>query len=152
MLNRLGQMHYPIPKPLQEAASSYLDLTLNQELRDSNPMATSRGFRDLRARPNLGLSTLPRAAVSRRSPRPSNACSARSTPTPISPRSSPTQQSCSTPPRPGAEARPLASANQLLDAYVQLTDSATMTPLAPARFASLAVKLNMGQHLLGWRP
>ena len=32
VLNRLGQMHYPIPKPLRAAASSYLDLELRREL------------------------------------------------------------------------------------------------------------------------
>jgi alpha-amylase/alpha-mannosidase (GH57 family) len=32
LLNRLGQLHYPIPKPLWSAASAYLDTQLQQEI------------------------------------------------------------------------------------------------------------------------
>jgi hypothetical protein len=42
--------------------------------------------------------------------------------------------------------------NRLLVAYVELADSEAMTDLLRSDFANLAVKLNISQDLLGWRP
>ncbi|WP_406699336.1 DUF3536 domain-containing protein [Singulisphaera sp. Ch08] len=153
VLNRLGQMHYPIPKPLHEAASSYFDLQLKQELSELQPdgsLARIQGIyergRTWGYQPERGpLEQTISQALKRllRGLAPDADLTAivahaallldAATFLKLSPDLWQVQ-------------------NQLLDVYVQLSDSEAMNPSLQNVFASLAVKLNMSQHLLGWRP
>ena len=126
MLNRLGQMHYPIPKPLRAAASSYLDLQLRRELdrleEDGEPGADPG---PLRARQDLGLPARARAAGEDALRGPPADPRADSTRRPTSPRWPRGRVSSSTPPRLlGLTLDLWQVQNQLLDAYVQLSDRA----------------------------
>lgn len=153
VLNRLGQMHYPIPKPLHEAASSYLDLALSQELSQLQPDGTlariqgiyergrTWGYQPEREPLEQTISQALERILRALAPDADLAAIV-------------------------AHAALLLDAatflglnpdlwqvqNQLLDAYVQLTDSGAMNQPLQNVFASLAVKLNMSQNLLGWRP
>jgi alpha-amylase/alpha-mannosidase (GH57 family) len=153
VLNRLGQMRYPIPKPLRAAASSYLDLKLHEELAgfDSDgSLARIQGLyergrtwgytpeRDLLGKaaadalektlgglsPDADLNALVQQA---------DAILDAASQLGIAPDLWPLQ-------------------NQLLDAYAHLSDAAAMSRPLGEVFSGLALKLGMSPDLLGWRP
>jgi alpha-amylase/alpha-mannosidase (GH57 family) len=153
VLNRLGQMNYPIPKPLRAAASSYLDLHLVQELarlESDGSLERIHSFyergktwgyqpeRDLLTRTlaealqqTLGeigpIADLP--SLAERAGQLLDAASLL-----------------------GVSLDLWQVQNQLLDAYIQLSDSGVLNQPLRDVFAQLATKLNIRQDLLGWRP
>ncbi len=155
VLNRLGQMHHPIPKPLRAAASSYLDLMLRQEL------ARLEEDEDLGLEPIRSLYDrgriwgyqpeyeLLKNTVSQALQR--TVCGL--------------DPEANLPDLVAKAGRLLDAAallgikadlwevqNQLLDAYARLKDAGALTDPLRGVFDELASKLNMTQGLLGWRP
>ena len=153
VLHRLGQLRQPIPKPLQAAAASYLDLSLREELerieRDGGLDTIGDLYNRGRAwgyQPETALLEKVLSEALRRTLRGLN---------PLADL-----------PALFAQARQLLEAatllgisadrwevqNQLLDAYARLADSGALTPQIVGVFADLAGKMNISQTLLGWRP
>ena len=152
LLNRLGQLRHPIPKPLRAAASSYLDLHLRQAIARLEHDGDLGSIGDLCERgEHLGLPardgaagkllsealqrTLGRLDPAADLPALVGRAASSSTPPPCwgsRPTSGRCRTSCSTP-TPGS---PTGGLND---------------PLRTV-FANLAAKLKISQDLLGWRP
>ena len=154
VLNRLGQMHYPIPKPLRAAA---LVVPRPQALARSSPgwrsTATWRAIQaPLRAGQDLGLSARARAARESALGGP-GADPRRSRPGGRPARAGRPREPA---PRRGRAARDLRSTSggcrtSCSTPTSELADSGAMTEPLRSVFANLAVKLNLSQDLLGWR-
>jgi hypothetical protein len=153
MLNRLGQVHYPIPKPLGTAASASLDLQLGREIarleRDGDlssirtlyERGNTWGYQPEREALTKSLSEVLQRTIGRLDPEadlPALAALAELV----------------------LEAASLLgitldlwqAQNQLLDVYVRLSDRGAMDDSLRGVFARLAPKLKIRQELLGWRP
>ncbi len=153
VLHRLGQLRHPIPKPLQAAASSYLDLRLRQKLEVLDGEAGLESIRDLYGR-GKAWGYQPESALLEQV----LSQSLRQTLRQLDP--------AADLPSLVAEARRLLDAaallgipadrwevqNQLLDAYARLSNSGALNAQLAGVFADLANKLNISQSLLGWRP
>ena len=153
VLNRLGRMKYPIPKPLLAVASSYLDLHLKQELArleaggDLAPIQAlfERG-RTWGYQPERELLSKTISEVLERTLSGLGADA-----------DFPTLAA-----RAGlfidvAELLGVSLdlwqvQNQLLDAYIQLSESDALNEPLRQAFVDLATKLKLNPNLLGWRP
>jgi hypothetical protein len=153
VLNRLGRMHHPIPKPLWAVASSHLDLRLHRELTrleeggDLAPIQVlyergrTWGYQPEREPLTRVISEALRRTLSGLDPDADLAALAS---------------------RAGLllDASALLGVvpdlwqvqNQLLDAFIQLSDSDAMPEPLRQVFVELAVKLDISPDLLGWRP
>jgi hypothetical protein len=153
MLNRLGQMNYPIPRPLREAASGSLDLQLRQELGrlgDDGSLARLQGVYE-RARawgyqPDRGAleQTISRTVEKILSGLDPDA----DLPSLVAHAGLLVDAAALL----GLSPDLWQAQNQLLDAFVQLTDSGAMTQPLRDVFSDLVTKLNFGHELLEWRP
>ena len=155
VLNRLGQLSYPIPKPLRAAASTYLDIHLADEIgRLARGEAATLGAIDhLRERgrawgymPERGLlekslaealvQTLdlirPEADLIEITSRAELLLAART--------------------RLGVAPDLWQVQNRFLNAFVQLTECNVMDEPLQEAFAKLADGLSVNRNLLGWRP
>jgi alpha-amylase/alpha-mannosidase (GH57 family) len=153
MLIRLGKMHYPIPKPLSAAASSYIDLWLRDELARLDPNSSLARIRGLfeRARawgyqPEQGVleKTISKALESTLGQLDPNAVLDE-----LVDHASLLLDLASLL---GIKVDLWQVQNQLLDAYVKIGDSGAMNEPLREVFANLALKLNVAGELLGWRP
>ncbi len=153
MLTRLVQMHYPIPKPLRVAAHSFLDLKLWEELarlevggdlaRVQALYERGKGWGYQPERELLGKvlsETLERTLDGLDPEADLPALTAHAS------------QLLDAAALLGISLDLWRVQNRLLVAYVELADSEAMTDPLRSVFANLAVKLNLSQDLLGWRP
>ncbi len=153
LLNRLGQLGYPIPKPLRAAASSHLDHRLKQELARLETDGSLEPIRTLHERgrtwgwePDTALLAQELSEALRRIVRGLDPSADL--------------------PTLAAKVRPLLDAatllgisvdvweiqNQLLDAYRRLADSGLLSDPLREAFADLADRLSISRGLLDWRP
>jgi hypothetical protein len=155
MLNRLGQLGYPIPKPLRAAASTYLDLHLRDEIarlvrgdaatidaiEQLNDRGRSWGYQPERSLLERTLAeallqTLedvkPQADLTAVTARAGLLLAATSLL--------------------GLEPDLWQVQNRFLNAYAQITESHVLDDSLRAAFAELALQLKVSQTLLGWRP
>ncbi len=152
VLNRLGRMHHPIPKPLWAVASSHLDLRLLRELGRLEEGGDLAPIQVLYERGRTWGYQPERAAD------PGDLRGAAADPPRPRPRRRPRRAGLA----PGLllDASALLGVtldlwqvqNQLLDAFIQLSDSGAMPEPLRQVFVELAVKLDMAPDLLGWRP
>jgi alpha-amylase/alpha-mannosidase (GH57 family) len=155
VLNRLGQLSYPIPKPLRAAASAYLDHHLEREIdRLAQGEETSLaaiehlhergrawGYRPERAiLEKLVAESLVRTL---REIRPAADLGA------ITSRAERLLDACVL-----LEIKPdlWQAQNQFLEAYLELSISSAMTAPLRQTFTELCTRLNVSPKLLGWRP
>jgi alpha-amylase/alpha-mannosidase (GH57 family) len=153
MLNRLGQMHYPIPRPLHEAASATLDRQLRQELAELSPYGSlariqalyergrTWGYRPERTMLEGTITHSLETILHQLAPDADLAALATHAGLLLD----------------AAGLLGLYPAfwqvqNHLLDAYAQLADSDAMNSPLHEVFAELAAKLHINHDLLGWRP
>ncbi len=153
VLHRLGQLDQPIPKPLQAAASSYLDLTLREAVEQIETDGSVETIHDLYSR-GKGWGYQPESALLEKVLSESLQRVLRS----LDP--SADLPLLFTRARQLLEAGTLLGIscarweiqNQLLDAYARLSAASALNPQLISTFADLAGRLNISQTLLGWRP
>jgi alpha-amylase/alpha-mannosidase (GH57 family) len=153
MLNRLGQMHYPIPKPLGGAASASLDLHLKQAIarveQDGDPTlvrtlcerGSTWGYQPQRDLLAQSVAESLRRTIARLDPEADLAALANLA-----------EQLLDAASLLGVEPDLWQAQNLLLDASVRLTDLGVLDPEIHAVLARLAGKLKLSPDLLGWRP
>jgi len=153
VLNQLGQMRYPIPKPLRGAASSYLDYQLARELArlqaDSDltrvqglyERGRTWGYQPEREPLEQSISRTLQGVLRKLDPKAD-------LPAIVSHASLLLDAAALL----GVKPNLWRVQNHLLDAYVTLADSGAMTEELRNVFRSLASKLDLSQNLLGWRP
>jgi len=153
VLHRLGQLRQPIPKPVHAAASSYLDLTLREELERIESDGGLDTISDLYTRgrawgyqPETALLEKVLSEALRRTLR---GLDPDADLTGLFARARQLLEAASLL---GVSADRWEVQNQLLDAYARLADSDALSPHTVGVFADLAGKLNIGPGLLGWRP
>ncbi len=155
LLNRLGQLNYPIPKPLRAAATAYLDGHLETEItrlahgdavtieaiEELAERGRAWGYRPESNVVDRGLSESMLFVLEQIKPGADLAT--------ITPRAE----------RLVVAAKLLRIApdlwqvqNRLLSAYAELTESQAMEPGLHAAFEQLATDLQVDRGLLGWRP
>jgi hypothetical protein len=153
VLNRLGHMRQPIPRPLRAVASAYLDARLRQEISELGSGAglarigalfergKAWGYQPEREPLGKVLSESLRAALTGVDQHTDlQALIARSS------------QLLDAGTLLGIALDPWEAQNQLLDAYAALTGHHELSPAQKQAFAALAEKLNVSPSLLGWRP
>lgn len=153
VLNRLGRMHHPIPRPLRATAASYLDLRLLQELRRLEEVGDLELIQALIERGRAWgyqAEAAPMAeAIARALVRVIAGLGADSDPTAIVNRADQLLGAASllalTPDLWGAQ-------NCLLDQFVQLSRGLDLSPSLSDAFNQLADRLMIGRYLLGWEP
>jgi alpha-amylase/alpha-mannosidase (GH57 family) len=153
LLARLGQLHFPIPKPLRAAAAVFLDHHLQREITaletDGNPdhiralceRGRSWGYepeKDVLARAlgealnkifhGVGLDADPPAVIAKASQLLDAAALL------------------------AVSVDLWQAQNQLLDAFARLASARDPTDAERQLFAALALKLNIRPSVLGWRP
>jgi hypothetical protein len=150
MLNRLGKMHYPVPKPLGAAASSSLDLHLGhaiarlEEDGDLGPIRTlcergsTWGYQPDRALLAKTLAQALERSVSQLDRDADFAAMA--------------EQLLDAVSLLGIAPDLWEAQNQLIDVSVRLSDQGVMSEPLRAVLASLAGKLKIREDLLAWRP
>jgi hypothetical protein len=155
LLNRLGQLTYPIPKPLHAAASSYLDLQLRDQIArlvrgeaaslDAIERLCERG-RAWNYQPEHDLleKTLSESLLLTLEELDSHADVADIT--------SRADRLLAAVALLGLEPDLWQVQNRLLNAYTRLTESRLMDAALHAAFVKLAIGLKVSQDLLGWRP
>jgi hypothetical protein len=155
VLNRLGQMNYPIPKPLRAAASAYIDHHLVLEI-----ARLERGEEDslapiehLRDRGRAWGYLLETALIGNKV-----ADAIRRTLEEIQPdadlasvvgRAALLLDACTL-----LEIKPdlWQAQNQFLGGFLNLATCSALDPELQQSFAELAIRLNISPSLLGWRP
>jgi hypothetical protein len=155
LLNRLGQLSYPIPKPLHAAASSYLDLHLRDQIArlvrgeaaslDVIERLRERG-RAWNYQPEHVLleKTLSESLLQTLEELDPNADVADIT--------SRADRLLAAVALLGLEPDLWQVQNRFLNAYARLTESQVMDATLLAAFVKLAIGLKVSQDLLGWRP
>lgn len=153
VLNRLGQMRYPIPKPLRAAASSYLDLSLREEiacLESDGSLARIQGYyergRTWGYQPERELLE---KAIADALKQTVGSLSAEADLTTLGQRAETLLDAAA---QLGISPDLWQLQNQLLDTYLRHADSGAMPRPLKDLFASLALKLKITPDLLGWRP
>jgi hypothetical protein len=153
VLNILGALHYPIPKPLRAAAAASLDHRLRLEIEQLGANGSLANIRRLleRGKPwgyqperlSLGsiLAEELRVVFGEINP--------------LSDLPALTERACQLLDAAALLGIPLdiwQIQNQLLDAYAELSREAPVSGPLKKAFCQLAAKLNISQDLLGWRP
>jgi hypothetical protein len=151
-LNRLGQLRYPIPKPLRAAAEAYLDDHLRDEvaaLHTDGSLGRIRALLDRgrawhyqpqRERLGKGLSESLNRLLRDLQPESDLAT--------VVTRVAHIGEASGLL---GITLELWSAQNQLLDAYARLADENRLTPALRTAFATLADRLNLTPDLLGWR-
>jgi hypothetical protein len=153
VLNRLGRMKHPIPRPLWAVASSYLDYHL---LREFSKLAQGGDLAPIQVLYERGRTWGYHPDRDRFAQTISEA---------LQRTLSGLDQDADLPVLTARSAMLIDAAallgvtldlwqvqNQLLDAYVELSQSGALTEAKRQVFNELAVKLNLCPNLLGWRP
>ena len=153
VLNRLGHLRYPIPKPLRAAASSYLDLHLRRAIDGLEAGTGLDPIRDLIGRGRAWGYAPERELLVK--------CLTEAMERTLG-EIDPDADLAALTSRAGLildaaallEIRPdlWEVQNQLLDLFVRLSGSGSMTPALSKGFAELADRLNVSRALLGWSP
>jgi alpha-amylase/alpha-mannosidase (GH57 family) len=155
VLNRLGQLNYPIPKPLRAAASTYIDHHLEEQIArlERDEEATLAGIEHLHERGRAWgyqpetkiLEKIVAEAMKRTLARidPDADLAA------ITARVGLLLDTCALL---GVKPDIWQVQNQILRAYLDLSLSAAVNTSLRETFASLATRLNVSPSLLGWRP
>ncbi|MBV8382423.1 MAG: DUF3536 domain-containing protein [Planctomycetaceae bacterium] len=153
VLNRLGKMHFPIPKPLRAAASSYLDLELRRELDRLDAEGSLERIRGLYERgktwgyqPEHELLS---RALSEALWRTLSRLDADADLLELAARAGHLLDAATLL---GLTLDLWKVQNVLLDSYSQLAASGAMSEAMHDHLAKLAAKLNLCRDLLGWRP
>jgi hypothetical protein len=153
VLNRLGQVHYPVPKPLGAAAAASLDVQLLQAVARLEQEGSLASIRSLCERGNLwsyqpdrpllakSLSEALEATISGLEPGADLAALAAHA-----------ELILDAAALLGAAPDLWQAQNQLLDRSVRLSDLGVMDDQLRAVFGRLAARLKISEHLLGWRP
>ena len=153
MLNRLGQIHYPIPKTLAAAASASLDLHLRQaigrlehdgdltRIRSLCDRGTAWGYQPEHAFLAKALSEALQRTISRLDPEADFATL-----------TAPVELLLDASSLLGISPDLWQAQNHLVDASVRLSDLGVMGDPLRAVFANLASRLRISHDLLGWRP
>jgi alpha-amylase/alpha-mannosidase (GH57 family) len=155
VLNRLGQLTYPIPMPLRAAASTYLDIHLAGAIgRLASGDAASLGAVDhLRERGRSWGYVPERGPLEKRLAEALTLTLDEIRPdadlAEITARAELLLAACD---RLGVAPDLWQVQNRLLDAFVRLTESGLMDERLRGTFAKLAVGLRVNGDLLGWRP
>jgi alpha-amylase/alpha-mannosidase (GH57 family) len=153
MLNRLGQMHYPVPRPLEAAAAASLEVQLLQAIARLEQEGDLRSIRTLCERGcawgyqpqhtllSKSLAEALQSTIGRLDPSADLAALAAHA-----------ELILDAAALLGASPDLWQAQNQLLDASVQLADLGKMDDGLRTVFAKLAARLKISDHLLGWRP
>jgi len=155
VLNRLGRLGYPIPKPMGAAAASYLDIHLRDEIgrlvrgeastldRMEHLVERGRawGYRPEREALEKSLAETMLRALDEIRPDAE-----------LSPIITRIELLIDAGKLLGLKPNLWQVQNRFLSAFVQLSECSTMVPTLRADFARLADGLNVSEHLLGWRP
>jgi alpha-amylase/alpha-mannosidase (GH57 family) len=155
VLNRLGHLNYPIPKPLWAAASTYLDIHLAdaigrlacgdvaslEAIDHLCERGRSWGYQVERGRLEKRLAEALAGALDEIGPEADLA--------EITTRAELLLTACA---RLGIAPDLWQVQNRLLDGFVQITESGLMDERLRGTFAKLAVGLRVNVELLGWRP
>jgi alpha-amylase/alpha-mannosidase (GH57 family) len=153
VLNRLGQMHYPVPKPLGAAAAASLDVQLLQALARLEQDGNLASIRSLCERGSLwgyqpdrpllakSLAEALQATISALDPEADLASLAAHA-----------ELILDAAALLGAAPDLWQAQNHLLDRSVRLCDLGVMDDHLREVFARLAARLKISDHLLGWRP
>jgi alpha-amylase/alpha-mannosidase (GH57 family) len=155
VMNRLGQLNYPIPKPLRAAASTYLDIHLAAEIGRvaRGEVASLDAIEQLRERglawhyqPERGLleKTLAEALSQTLEQIQPGASVAELT--------SRAELLLAASARLGVAPDLWQVQNRFLSAYLRLTESGAMNATLACAFQTLATGLKVNDTLLGWRP
>jgi alpha-amylase/alpha-mannosidase (GH57 family) len=153
MLNRLGQMHYPIPKPLGAVAGASLDLQLRHAIARLEQDGDLTGLRTLCERGHTWGYQPERELLSQTLSEALQRTIGRLDPEADLPALAATAELLLDAAALLRIAPDLWQAqNQLLDVYVRLSDLGAMNDPLRSVFAKLATKLKVSQDLLGWRP
>lgn len=155
VLNRLGNLNYPIPKPLRAAASTYLDNHLRREIArlEEGEETSLSGIEHLRER-GRAWGYIPESSILEKDV----AEALRRTLGGINPEADLAAIT--------ARVELLLDAtsllgikpdiwqiqNQFLTAYLELSQTSAITEPLRATFAELATRLNVSPNLLGWQP
>jgi hypothetical protein len=153
MLNRLGQMHYPVPKPLGAAAAASLDVQLLQAIARLEQDGNLAPIQSLCERGNLwsyqpdrtllakALTEALQVTISRLDPDANLAALAAHA-----------ELILDAAALLGATPDLWQAQNRLLVRSVRLADLGVMDDQLREVFAGLAARLKISDHLLGWRP
>jgi alpha-amylase/alpha-mannosidase (GH57 family) len=153
LLNRLGQLHFPIPKPLRAAASAYLDYHLLEEIAALETNGHPGRLRALAERgrawgyhPEREMLAKALAESLQRLLRGID----QDTDLPaVIARAGQLLDAANLL---GVPLDPWQAQNQLLDAYARLADKGGLPESLRPLFATLAEKLRIRPALLGWHP
>lgn len=153
LLNRLGRLRYPIPKPLMAAASAYLDGHLHAEvarLEAGGSLETIRALIDRGRAWNYAPETERLGKTLAEALR--NTLGGIGPEADLAAVTARADQMLDAAHLLGLKLDLWQAQNQLLDAYDRLGGSAAMPEPWRAAFAQLADRLNIARDLLSWRP
>ena len=155
VLNRLGQLNYPIPKPLRTAASAYIDHHLEEQIArlERGEETTLAGIEHLHERGKawgyLPETTILEKIVAEAMKRTLDRIEPEADLAAITARVGLLLDTCALL---GIKPDLWQVQNQFLGAFLDLSLTAAMNAPLRETFATLATRLNVSPSLLGWRP
>ena len=155
VLNRLGQLNYPIPKPLRAAASAYIDHHLEEQIArlERGEETTLAGIEHLHERGKawgyLPETTILEKIVAEAMKRTLGRIEPEADLAAITARVGLLLDTCALL---GIKPDIWQVQNQFLSAFLDLSLTAAMNAPLRETFATLATRLNVSPSLLGWRP
>ena len=155
VLNRLGQLNYPIPKPLRAAASAYIDHHLEEQIArlERGEETTLAGIEHLHERGKawgyLPETTILEKIVAEAMKRTLGRIEPEADLAAITARVGLLLDTCALL---GVKPDIWQVQNQFLSAFLDLSLTAAMNAPLRETFAALATRLNVSPSLLGWRP
>ncbi|MGZ3384511.1 MAG: DUF3536 domain-containing protein [Isosphaeraceae bacterium] len=155
VLNRLGQLNYPIPKPLRAAASAYIDHHLEEQIArlERGEETTLAGIEHLHERGKawgyLPETTILEKIVAEAMKRTLDRIEPEADLAAITARVGLLLDTCALL---GIKPDLWQVQNQFLGAFLDLSLTAAMNAPLRETFATLATRLNVSPSLLGWRP
>ena len=155
MLNRLGQLNYPIPKPLRAAASTYIDHYLQEQIArlERGEETTLAAIEQLHERGRAWgyqpETTMLAKTIAEAMQRTLARINPEADLTAITARIGLLLDTCSLL---GVKPEIWQVQNQFLRAYLDLSLTGAMSGPLRDTFAALATRLNVSPSLLGWTP
>jgi alpha-amylase/alpha-mannosidase (GH57 family) len=155
VLNRLGQLNYPIPKPLRAAASTYIDHYLQEQIArlERGEETTLAGIEQLHERGRAWgyqpETTMLAKTIAEAMQRTLARINPEADLTAITARIGLLLDTCSLL---GVKPEIWQVQNQFLRAYLDLSLTGAMSGPLRDTFAALATRLNVSPSLLGWTP